>query len=152
MLHGNGSGPHACGGKHLLNHTDIDASWMRGWQLRRRRTAALALLAILIQLVVSFGHIHAQDLVTSQASAGSWMLASQSSSLSRQEHVPSGIPDDDCPICAALHIAATGLLPAPPSAAGPTQFVESLPPALIEAVNPGIARHSLFQTRAPPTA
>jgi hypothetical protein len=135
-----------------LNHTDIKALRMRGWQMQRRGTAWLGLFAILLQLVLPLGHVHAQGLVTSRVLAGAWRVASKSPSLSRQEHLPSGIPDDDCPICAVLHIAATGLRPAPPSAAEPTQFVEHLPPALIEAINLGIRRHSLFQTRAPPIA
>jgi hypothetical protein len=120
---------------------------MGGWRLRQRTTAGLGLFALLLQLVLSFGHIHTRDLLA----PGAVTVAAVSKSTG-QAHVPSGLPDDDCPICAVMHMAASGLLPAPPFVAGPAELAQVLKPAFIEEFNFSPTRHVLFQTRAPPLA
>jgi hypothetical protein len=129
----------------------------------RRATAGLGLFALLLQLVLSFGHIHARDLMGTPSAAAPTLFKTlqtqalqtfvgKASPASEQEQIPGGRPDDDCPICMIMHMAASGLLPTPPSAIAPSPLVQILPHTIIQAFNLGVARHSLFQTRAPPTA
>jgi hypothetical protein len=122
----------------------------RSWRLKRMGTAGLGLLALVLQLVLSFGHIHHRDLPPPRAFAG--VAAVGNSSQPSQEQIPSGLPDDDCPICATMHMAASALPPVPPSIAGPVDFAHVLHRTSLEAFGLGVTRHILFQTRAPPTA
>jgi len=129
---------------------------MRWWRIRRKGTAGLGLVALVLQLFLSFGHVHAPDPLALRAlatvSSGVQAAADKSSSVSGQEQNPSRVPADNCPICSTMHLAASGLLPAPPSAAVPAEFAQFLHQALIEEFNFGVTRHILFQTRAPPIA
>jgi hypothetical protein len=121
---------------------------MRVWQSRRRIAAAVGLLAMLLQLCVSFGHVHAGDLArTVSLQAGACTTASDCS-----RHVPPGLPDNDCPICAAIHMAATGVPPTPATVALPAEFVTLTHRPFIVAFHRTARRHSPFQTRAPPLA
>jgi hypothetical protein len=114
-------------------------------------TAGLGLFALVLQLVRSFGHIHDRDLMTPRAFAVVAAVG-KSSQPPGQEQIPSGLPDDDCPICATMHIAASGLPPVPPSIAGPVNFAQALHRTSLESFRLGVTRHILFQTRAPPIA
>jgi hypothetical protein len=117
-------------------------------------TAGLGLFALLLQLFLSFGHVHARYLFAPRAlaaaSAGVQAADGKTSSAPGQEQIPSGLPDDNCPICTMMHMAASGLLPAPPSFAAPAEFAQVLHQAFIEEFSLGVTRHILFQTRAPP--
>jgi hypothetical protein len=118
----------------------------RLWRLRRIGTAGLGLFALLLQLFLSFGHVHTRDLIAPRTS----IAAVGKSTAPGPEQIPSRLPEDDCPICATMHLAASGLLPTPPMVAGPAQFAQVLHQTFIEEFNLGITRHILFQTRAPP--
>jgi hypothetical protein len=126
---------------------------MMQWLRSKRRTGArLGLFALAVQLVLSFGHIHPQDVVPrsipgAAASHNAWSATSSSG-----QHTPGGLPDDDCPICMAMHAAASGLLPETPMAALPDPFGFALRPTIIERLDVSLPRHILFQTRAPPLA
>jgi hypothetical protein len=120
----------------------------RAWQSRRRIAAAAGLLAMLLQLCVSFGHVHADQL----GGRSTTLLAVRCDASPCRSHVPVGFPDDDCPICAAVHMAATGLIPAPPSLAAPAQFVAISQRPIFVSTHLAVRRHSPFQTRAPPAA
>jgi hypothetical protein len=118
--------------------------------------AGLGLFALLLQLSLSFGHVHARDVLGPRSlaatSAGVEAAVTKSSSATGQDQIPSGLPDDNCPICTTMQMAASGLLPAPPSIAGPAEFAQVSRQALIEEFNFGVTRRILFQTRAPPLA
>jgi hypothetical protein len=120
----------------------------RRWRSRRIGTAGLGLFALLLQLFLSFGHLHVRGPLAPTLAGP---VVGKSTVLG-QEKIPSGLPDDDCPICAAMHVAASGLLPAPPSVAAPADFAQVSHQAFIEEFNLGVRRHTLFQTRAPPIA
>jgi hypothetical protein len=121
---------------------------MRAWQSRRRIAAAVGLMAMLLQLCVSFGHVHAGDLLRAVSLQTSGCATP--SDCSRK--VPPGLPDDDCPICAAVHMAATGVPPTPPTLALPAEFATLAHRPFIVAFHGAARRHSPFQTRAPPLA
>jgi hypothetical protein len=122
---------------------------MRGWRARRRGAAWLGLFALLLQLGFAFGHVHVDAYGRAPAGAPSWLKSNIATSHGQ---TPSGPPDDDCPICTAMQMAASGLLPAPPLADGPSAYALTLRQTFVAEFKVGLARHTLFQTRAPPIA
>ncbi len=114
------------------------------WLRRQRgRIGGLAVFAIALQLVLSFGHVHAEDF------AGSYGQAAVA-------EAPANVPFDGdtdrhqaCAICTTIHIAATSLLPVVPQIAEAAER-----PAELAANPAGFAvareRPRLFQARAPP--
>jgi len=128
---------------------------MRRWRLTHKGIAALGAFALLLQLVVSLGHVHAQNFKRSDVFAGnslSQRVIIERSARPDQGQIPDGLPDDDCPICAAMHVAAFGLLPSPPSVLAPVNFARESQAAYTEEFSISNSRYILFQTRAPPTA
>jgi hypothetical protein len=129
---------------------------MRWWRLRRRAGATLGLLALAAQLVLSFGHIHPQDIVARSTfgsdAAGLQVSDARISSAPSNHQVPSRLPDSDCPICLAMHVSASGLLPAAPLVVVPLALGWVSQGAIIEEFDISTPRHVLFQTRAPPLA
>jgi hypothetical protein len=123
---------------------------MDWWRSRRRGGAGLGLLALLVQIAVSFGHLHLQDLRGSGPTALPQVFQAGQPNTSRGQHSPA-LPDDDCPICVAVHMAAAGLVSVPPAIAVPTAFsrIVHTAPCVPDIA---VARYVLFRTRAPPTA
>jgi hypothetical protein len=85
---------------------------------------------------------------------GRQVAIAQSAAMPAGQDRPGGLPanDDDCPICAAVQLAASGLVPPAPMAPCPTEFVETVHRPFIALFGLPITRHVLFQTRAPPSA
>jgi hypothetical protein len=79
--------------------------WIGGW---------LALSAVAVQLVASFGHIHQRDLLPSNHGTAS---ESQVAGASRQAPGTPAQPSDPdaCAICAVIAMAASLAIPAPPA-------------------------------------
>jgi len=123
---------------------------MRAFRSRRRCGAALGLFALLLQLALSFAHIHPDDLFPQANGAIQVADGSQSSGGDPGRHPP-GAPHDDCPICAVMHLAGTVVIPAAPALAAPTHFTTAHF-ASAEFAPLFIPRRLPFQTRAPPTA
>jgi hypothetical protein len=119
---------------------------MSWWRSRRRGGAGLGLLALLVQIVLSFGHIHAEDFQPAARPVAA--LAHQSPSYPK---TPPGHPDDNCPICMAVQLAAAGVVAAPPILALPSAFIRIAHRATV-AHDISVARYVLFRTRAPPIA
>ncbi|MDB5616685.1 DUF2946 family protein [Tardiphaga sp.] len=103
----------------------------------------LALFALAIQMVLAFGHFHADRAVASPGGA-SIELAQPPAGPAHDQH-----PADQCDICAVTAMAGTMLSATPP--------VLELPPAMefrriatpaefVDLATPGVA----FQPRAPP--
>jgi hypothetical protein len=124
---------------------------MRGWRIRRKGVAGLGLFALMLQLFLSFGHVHVHEL-PSAADASVAHAAVSKSTAPTQDRTPSRLPDDDCPICATMHLAASGLLPAPPSVAVSLSVSQVSHQSHIEVFDCRAGRYVLFQTRAPPIA
>jgi len=123
-------------------------------QIRRGVTAGVGIFALLLQLFLSFGHVHARGPFAAWVllTASAWGQAAVDKSSPGQDQLPSGIPSDDCPICATMYMAGSGLLPAPPSVEHLAEFANVSHHTFFEAIVLGVTRHSLFQTRAPPIA
>lgn len=127
---------------------------MRWWRIRRMGVAGLGLFALLLQLILSFGHVHVREFIAASAAADASVphVTASKSTAATQEQTPSKLPDDDCPICATMHLTASGLLPAPPCVSVSLCFSYVSLQARIEIFDFRVGRHVLFQTRAPPIA
>jgi hypothetical protein len=126
---------------------------MRWLRLKRRTGARLGLFALALQLVLSFGHIHPQDVLPQPILGTVAAIDQVSDGKSSSGHqAPSRLPDDDCPICMAVHASASVLPPAAPLVVLPNAFGPVSQPATIVAFDVSVPRHVLFQTRAPPLA
>ncbi len=144
-----------------------DMKWFRS---NIRMGSRLALLALAIQFLLSFGHFHEGSthaasvdakrsglhhrLELAAALSGSLERASQANVLSpvrSQDRVPLGHPDDDCAICAVMALAGTVVDAAPPLL--PTPYVTTF--SYLAADDGFTEPHSArvaFQPRAPPIA
>jgi hypothetical protein len=118
-----------------------------GWVRTRLRLGGwLALVALALQLALSFGHVHAQDL--GPDAAGTFAAEPASPDGDGDRHRPGR---DGCAICATIHLAGTLALPAPPFIAPPPR------PAVARAITaarhvPTVASAASFEARAPPQA
>jgi hypothetical protein len=110
----------------------------------------LALLALAVQVILSFGHVHlsifAPTSTPSAAAIGSVLPGGGAPS-----HNPDGSPDADCQICAVMQLASMSAASAPPALPLPTSFrsIRLQAPAELAASS---SPHALFQARAPPAA
>ena len=121
---------------------------MRWIRSHTRFGSRLALLALALQLVLSFGHIHTEDL--RPVAAVSQAVNGPPASIPSDRHHP-GLPDDYCPICTAASFAAVGLVWLPPVILVPDDYIQmSHAPTRAQGIS--IARYVLFRTRAPPLA
>jgi len=123
---------------------------MRGLRSIRRFGAGLGLFALLLQLTLSFAHVHPEDLIGAAAAGIAEAAGNALADRDQERHAP-GAPHDDCPICSVMHLAGTIVLPDPPALALPTQFAVAIFPTddLVSIVVP---RRLPFETRAPPAA
>jgi len=105
----------------------------------------LALIALAINIALSFSHIHA---IGGHRSEHGLVVAS-SDSRQTPDHSDDGKADDLCPICMAAAAIGTALAPTPPAL--PVEFAEALIYHAIEhAVAIPPAPRAAFQSRAPP--
>ena len=130
-------------------------TWLRA---RKGWCAHIALFALALQFVASFGHVHRNDSVAFRAAAVQIVvdghLAGQDSAALTSRDADSDIGDaigGVCQICVALALASVGTIDAPLSLAHPLNFAE--------AEFGGLARAQLatppaasFWSRGPPTA
>jgi Protein of unknown function (DUF2946) len=107
-----------------------------------RLGARLALFALVVQLALSFGHVHAVTAQTAPALQTTQHLPAPS-------HDPDQHPDDFCAICAVIALASTAMAAAPPALPVPQAFEFKHPPVVATFVQPRTAR-TAFQSRAPP--
>ena len=124
---------------------------MRGLRAIRRFGAGLGLFALLLQLTLAFAHIHPEDVFGTAAAGVAQEAAGDALAGRDQDRRAGGAPHDDCPICAAMHLAGTIVLPVPPALAFPTDFTVAVF-AAEDFVTTVISRRLPFQTRAPPAA
>jgi hypothetical protein len=93
-----------------------------GWVCRHKRHGALlALIALALQIVVAFGHVHLHGL----AQNGLTISAQPAAFAGTKSHAPVQIPadnDDYCAICASIFLASSAFAPAPPQLLVPANF------------------------------
>jgi hypothetical protein len=110
----------------------------------------LALVALALQLAVSFGHVHLD--VVRAGSTAAWIAGAQApSSPPFPAQHPANDADDYCAICATIHLASTSFLSDAPQLPVPflSQTVEHFHHVAFVFVAP---QRTAFQSRAPPLA
>ena len=115
--------------------------WFRG---KRRWGSYGALFALALQLALSFGHVHLDDLALGNTAT----VAAQQAS---EPGAPSGtVPDRDvCAICAIISLSGSLLIPDAPALAFAGEQHEAFFADLVAIRGPRQAR-AQFQARAPP--
>ncbi len=120
-----------------------------GW-VRAHRTwgGLLALFALTVQLVLSFGHIHADEIAGRPEA-----LAAISQPATPHDDAPGQDHDDDkfCGICAVLHLLSVAHAVAPPALPLPVAF-RAAPRLTGSESLVATFHHAAFRSRAPPTA
>lgn len=124
-----------------------------GWGHRYRRHGAyLALLALALQIVLSFGHVDLGGIVGSTHLT----LAGKQNTAVAQAPQPgpaqtSGDDDGYCPICASIFLVSNSFVSEPPKLPVPDGFERTI---LAISVDRGIStpRSIVFRSRAPPAA
>jgi hypothetical protein len=104
----------------------------------------LALLALLAQLALSFGHVHLPH--AALATPGIASTTAPDSAPADQDH-----DDDYCAICAILALLSGAQGPAAPMLPQLAAVVIPVPPSSPTALRL-IAQHVSFQSRAPPNS
>lgn len=109
----------------------------------------LALFALALQLVASFGHFHANELTRKP-------LAIATIEHAGEPQGPAGDADTDhhdhyCDICATLHALAGAQIATPPPSPVPHAFAH-VAPLIDEGVVAAEPRRASFRSRAPPAA
>jgi hypothetical protein len=117
----------------------------------RRRAAWLALFALWLQLALSFGHSHAEDLAGLGAPhfGTAQVVADRSMPPGAPAPYPGALAHDDCAICAAMALADSLVLPDLAPVPAPTP-IGTQPLAMPDTVVLVDGAYRLFQTRAPP--
>ncbi|WP_407159744.1 hypothetical protein [Bradyrhizobium sp. STM 3557] len=144
----------ATGRDHLTEGGDlqrIDLSWLRN--IARRTGERLALLALVVQIAVSFGHMHARDFASDIGSrAADGLHPTTAAKAIVSSLVDLAGDEDQCPICFSAFLLATSSVPQ----------VEQ-PVAVLDLHNVSYAAtrtlfgllesgRASFQSRAPPAA
>jgi hypothetical protein len=121
------------------------------WVCRHKRHGAvLALIALALQIVLTFGHVHLRGLAGDSHAA----IAQLVRLADTLQQTPAQIPadnDDYCAICASIFLASSAFAPAPPQLLVPVNFqrVEHY----FNAARPLAESLRLaFRSRAPPVA
>jgi Protein of unknown function (DUF2946) len=129
-----------------LNLGDLEMCWIR---TNRRFAGTLALFALALQIMLSFGHIHARDFagVPGVAVAQAQSTGGDSDGNSGTGHST----DDYCLICATASLAGTLVLPSQVALVLPVASTDTSYGHFCAAFC-GRIDHALFRARAPPLA
>ena len=126
-----------------------------GWvSSRKRHGARLALVALALQIVLSFGHVHLENFDGARAAhfAGVDGHHAALTQASRQAPVQNpGDADDYCAICASIFLASTSFASQPPPLPVPAGF-QRIAHSLAAMFGTTEPRRFAFQSRAPPAA
>jgi hypothetical protein len=116
--------------------------WVRG---DRQVGACLALFALAVQLVLSFGHVHLDKLTTASPAVAGVSLQQ----TANRDRAPPAHHDGANDVCATVALVASSVLPEPAQLTPPVA-VPSVWTGDLAAVAPLFDPHVLFQARAPP--
>jgi hypothetical protein len=113
----------------------------------RRRAAWVALCGLLMQIALTFAHVHPLAVPSGAGPA----IAADPGGAPSPQNAPSAPDADHCSVCLAQHLAGHGVLPDLPVVAVPEAFGDAYlgPDNEAEIARP---EHLLFHTRAPPVA
>jgi hypothetical protein len=121
---------------------------MRWFRANRVFGGRLALLALAVQLVLSFGHIHREDIYGPARPTALAQVLAGDHAQQPADH-SSKHSDDYCAICATISLLSTSFVAAPPLLPVPVAFhaVEHADRVAIASI---ALRRAPFQSRAPP--
>jgi hypothetical protein len=116
--------------------------WFRS---RSRSSSFLALFALALQLVLTFGHVH---LGAAGNAAANIEISADNTPSPDSKDTPDGA-DHYCAVCALIHLGGTLVLAEPPALSVPGASVGWIPPT---APNPVtfVSTLAAFAARAPP--
>jgi hypothetical protein len=119
-------------------------------QRHRRHGALLALAALVLQIVLSFGHVHLHAVAQNAPAA----ITHPTTLADKNTQTPAPIPgdnDDYCAVCASIFLASSAFAPTPPQLPLPAKFrrIEHSFNAARTVVQPP---RLAFRSRAPPAA
>lgn len=124
-----------------------------GWvHSHKRRGAYLALAALLLQIVISFGHVDLDGAVGADhltlGGAHKTVVAKTSHRAPAQNN---GDDDGYCPICASIFLVSTSFVSTPPQLPVPDGFYRIRHSVTVaHGISP--PRRLAFRSRAPPAA
>jgi hypothetical protein len=119
---------------------------MRWFRTNAQFGARFALIALALQLVLTFGHVHAPS-----AAAATTLQNSQMDGTAPQDRNHNGLADTDCPTCALIQLSATSAPSVAPKLPVPVAFAFVTLQPRIE-IAAAAAPEASFQARAPPVA
>jgi len=130
------------------------AAWMHWVRSNIRPGSWCALLALAVQLVLSFGHVHRSEFPSVSASSplsavSTGAASTTGSDASSAAAKPIGLGSDYCAICAAMVLANSVRMAAAPALPRPAVGTRVRFTANAEIV-PAVSPHLLFRARAPP--
>jgi|ERR1700744_4478452 hypothetical protein len=125
-----------------------------GWfRANSRLGSKVALFALAIQLFLSFGHIHPDDIYGSLKTpfpAQAYAHSAATKGLIVSNDQSAQVADDFCAICASVSLLGSSIAAEPPKIALPEpQTVERTPRVITFVIVPD---RGPFQSRAPPVA
>ncbi len=122
---------------------------MRWFRDNVRHGSWLALVAIAINVALSFGHVHVAGRVSDRGLIAAVLGASDHGKAPGHSDGPQG--DDLCPICLVLSAIATAMASAPPAI--PLQLTATVVDRTIPPVRRVVALpRAAFQSRGPPVS
>jgi hypothetical protein len=124
---------------------------MRWFRANRILGSRLALLALAVQFVVAFGHIHREDIYGPARPAAAIAATLPDGSQPLPANHPTKHGDDYCAICAAVSLLGNSFAAAAPTLPLPSasHAIEQFDRVVAIFIAP---RRAAFQSRAPPTA
>jgi hypothetical protein len=125
--------------------------WARAFA--RRCGVCLALAALMLQLALSFAHVHKHDLAfVSFARVDIVSVGHARSGLKVAERLPARLVDDEenCPICFSSFLLSSSLLPDASARAHSLEFAAVDRPLGPVSDRVFRSRHSAFLSRGPP--
>ena len=121
---------------------------MRWFRSKMQFGSRLALLALALQIVLTFGHVH--SLLPTAVDTALSSAAAASDASSSRDPSRNGLADFDCPICALINLAGTSTLSVAPDLPLPASvdFIAGLPHVELA---PATSPHFQPRARAPPS-
>jgi hypothetical protein len=124
---------------------------MRWARAKRKYSGGLALFALALQFMLSFAHLHPEDIFGPGGASSTLSAAERSLPLSTDPD-PTSHNDDYCAICATMYLLASSPIPEGAPLL-PLSFVWQRIDRLDDTVATFVAfRRRPFQSRAPPPA
>jgi hypothetical protein len=120
-----------------------------GWVHRQKRHGvALALIALVVQIVVTFGHVHLHGRAQKVPAA----FTHSTVRADKNSQAPRPIPENEdyCALCASIFLASIAFATAPPQLPLRANF-ELVEHSFNAAAAVTLRQHLAFRSRAPPT-